>query len=628
MLLRNISALLLAASAYAAPHTARLIAGSDWIGDNGLARDSLLFQAEGIAADRDGNVYVSDAQANRVRQISPAGIIRTVVGTGVAGSAGDGGSATEAQLSAPYGLAVDSVGNLFIADLGNRRIRRVSTDGTISTVAADVPFRAPRNVAVDTSGNLYVSDFESGSVYRINPAGVAAIVALLKFPAGLAIDRNGVLYVGETGTHLVRKVEGGAVRTVATVSTPTGLAFDAQGVLYVGDANGGGVFRIPPTGTAAPLPIAARDVATGSGGILFSTDGKQIRRITPTSNVVIAGNGSLAHGDYGPATEARLNHPSGLALDRGGNLYIADRDNHRIRRVDRNGIISTYAGTGFPGNDGDNGPASVALLNQPAVISFDDAGFLYIADQGNGRIRKISPSGLISAAGSMPRPADILPANLTTDVALPALTTIIQGADGLLYAASIDAGRVWELTPAPLPPDPATLISIVNAASRSGPLAPGMLVRVEGITPGEVRFGGIVATKVSDQAFVVPPRVAPGLVSADIDSLRIEVSVVGSSPALFVAVNEDGSVNEAAHPADRGSVLVLYGTGQGVDDRPVTVRMGAYTADVLYSGPVAGYPGLWQVNTRIPSGFFVPGSLPLTVAVGDAMSPPLQVETR
>jgi uncharacterized protein (TIGR03437 family) len=622
--------MLVTAMAYAAPYSARLIAGSNWIGDNGPARDSLLFQAEGVAADRDGNLYISDAQGNRVRHVTPAGVIRTVVGTGVAGFSGDGGPATEAQLSAPYGLAVDSLGNLFIADLGNRRIRKVARDGTISSFAADVPFRAPRNVAVDTIGNLYVSDFESGSIYRINSSGIASVIALLKFPAGLAIDRNGTLFIGETGTHSVRKLDNGTVRTVATVQTPTGLAFDAQGMLYIADANGGGIFRVPVTGTAAPLGIVARDIAAAPDGAMYSTDGKLIRRITTAGNTVIAGRGDLAHGDYGPATEARLNHPSGLALDAAGNLYIADRDNNRIRRIDRTtGIITTFAGSGLPGNDGDGGPAAVASLNQPAVISFDDAGYLYIADQGNGRIRRVSPSGLISAAVSMPRPTDVFPANLATDLVLPPLTTIIPGKDGVLYAASIDQGRVWELDPPPIAPDPSTLISIVNAASLTAPLAPGMLARITGVdATADVVFDGILGTKVSSQVVVIPPQVRLGAVPVDIGAAHVEVAIVAAAPALFVAVNEDGQVNDATHAADRGSVLVLYGTGQGVEGRSVTVRIGAYDAEVLYSGPVAGYPGLWQVNTRVPSGFFVPGSLPLTVAAGEALSPPLLVEIK
>ncbi|MEO5924416.1 MAG: hypothetical protein ABIR70_11370 [Bryobacteraceae bacterium] len=623
-----VAVVLLALPGYGATYTVRLLAGSDWIGDGGPARDALLFQAEGVAADRDGNLYVSDAQANRVRQITPSGVIRTVVGTGVAGFAGDGGLATEARLSAPYGLAVDAVGNLFIADLGNRRIRRVGRDGTISTVAGDVPFRAPRNVAVDTIGTLYVSDFESGSVYRIGASGIASVVALLKFPAGLAVDRNGTLYIGETGTHFVRKLEGGAVRTVATVQSPTGLAFDAAGTLHIADGNGGGIFRVPVTGTAAPLGIAARDVALGPSGVLFSTDGRMIRRIVATGNTVMAGPGDLARGDHGLAVEARLHHPSGLALDGGGNLYIADRDNHRIRRVDLRGVITTFAGSGLAGNSGDGGPAAVAALNQPAAVSFDEAGFLYIADQGNGRIRKVSPSGMISAASSMPRPADIFLANLQTDVALPPLTTIIADKNGVLYAASLEQGRVWQLTPPVISPDVATLISIVNAASLTGPLAPGMLARIEGVAFEEVRFDGIVAARVSGEVVVIPAQVKTGTVQVEIGSTRVDVAVVGAAPGLFVAVNEDGSVNDAGHAAERGSALVVYGTGQGVEDWPVVVRIGGYDSEVLYSGGVEGYPGLWQVNVRVPSGFFVPGSLELTVAVGDAVSPALTVQIR
>jgi len=632
-----ISFLLLATTmAYAAPsvYTVRSIAGSDWVGDKGPARDSLLLQAEGLATDRDGNLYVSDAQTHRVRQISPTGIIRTIAGTGVAGFSGDGGPAVVAQLSAPYGLAVDTTGNLFIADLANHRIRRIARDGTISTVASDVTFLAPRNLATDSVGNLYISDFDSGYVYRFNVAGTTSIVAILKYPAGLAVDRNGTLYIGETGTHLVRKLENGVIRTIATVQTPTGLAFDAQGTLHIADGNGGGIFRVPATGSATPLAIVARDIAAGPGGVLYSTDGNLIRRIATNSNTVIAGRGDPAHGDFGPATEARLNNPSGLAHDAAGNLFIADRDNHRIRRVDPDGIITTYAGSGIAGNDGDGGVAAAASLNRPTAISLDSAGNLFIADQGNGRIRVVNLSGIISASTSMPKPADVaLPTETSEPIRLP--TSVIPGKNGILYVADADRDRVWELTPPPLPPDPATLVSIVNAASLAGPLAPGMLVRIQGLPllNPEIIFAGLPAIKVSNTVAVVPAQVTPGTVEVEIrdngeSNVHVEVSVVPAAPALFVAVNEDGSVNEPGHAADRGSVLVLYGTGQGVETRPVSVHLGGYDAEVLYSGPVAAYPGLWQVNARVPSGFLAPGLLPLSVAVGNAVSPTLQVDVK
>ncbi len=362
-----------------------------------------------------------------------------------------------------------------------------------------------------------------------------------------------------------------------------------------------------------------------AAGVLYSTDGKLVRSSTATTTAVIAGRGDPAHGDNGPATEARLSHPSGLALDGAGVLYIADRDNHRIRRLDARGILTTYAGTGLAGNAGDGGSAVLAQLNQPSAISLDEAGNLYIADQGNGRIRRVSLSGIISAAASMPKPADIFPA-IGTDPAIQP-TCIIAGKDGVLYAIAGDL--VWGLTP---PPDPVTLISIVNAASGSGPLAPGMLARVEGVVWSQVLFDGSSGVMVSDTVLVVPPGVQPGTVQVEVRSsgtaLRLEATVAAASPALFLAVNEDGSVNGTEHPAERGSVLVLYGTGQGVEASPVDVRIGGYQCEVVYSGPVAEYPGLWQVNTRVPAGFFAPGTHGLTVAVGNAVSPVLQVDVK
>jgi uncharacterized protein (TIGR03437 family) len=159
-----------------------------------------------------------------------------------------------------------------------------------------------------------------------------------------------------------------------------------------------------------------------------------------------------------------------------------------------------------------------------------------------------------------------------------------------------------------------------------------MLVQVEGfpMVAPEILFDGWAAQLLSMNVAVVPPQAPLGTVRVEIRDnglsiARAEVAVVPAAPALFVAVNEDGSVNDSAHPAHRGSVLVLYGTGQGADAQPVSVRIGAYVCEVLYSGPVFGYPGLWQVNARIPSGFFVPGSLPLTVLVGSAVSPALTV---
>src|SRR5579875_3072104 len=208
-------------------------AGSSWDGDGGPATLAILYQAEGIASDAKGNLYISDAAGHRVRKVTPAGVISTVAGTG------DGGPAAAAQLNSPYGLAVDGIGRLYIADLGNARVRCVDLDGHISTVAGGgslpagganegspavlLALSAPRNLAWDGNGNLYIADFTGQRVYRLDPSGAlttaagdgvagfsgdgwAAINARLAYPAAIAVDRAGTLWIGDTQNHVVRKV--------------------------------------------------------------------------------------------------------------------------------------------------------------------------------------------------------------------------------------------------------------------------------------------------------------------------------------------------------------------------------------------------------------------------------------
>lgn len=637
--MRTIPLLLLYASVAVAAnprYTVEPFAGSDWVGDGGPSRDSLLLQAEGLAADSNGNLYISDAQTHRVRRIDPTGMIDTIAGTGISGLSGDDGPAKRAQLYSPYGLAVDAAGNLFIADLGNHRIRRIARDGTISTVASG--FVTPRNVAVDLPGNLYVSDFDASRVYQVTPSGAVTTVAgpdQVNHPAGLAIDRGGALYIGDTGNHAVWKWRSGVLTKVAAAVAPTGLALDPSGKLTIADPGG------------AAGTILAHDIATDPNNTLYSTDGRLIRRIQSNITTVIAGRGDPARGDFGPALDARLNNPSGLALDAQGNLLIADRDNHRIRRVDPKGIITTFAGSGLAGNAGDGGPAVAADLNSPTTLRFDATGNLYINDSGNHRVRMVTPAGMMLAAKAMPEASDtsyfidatqrlarkdasgaITLLDLSSPIALP--TAVLAATDGTLYVADAGQDRVWRLTPAPIPPEPVTLLRIPNR------LAPGMIAMFEGytFTEPEIVFDNIIATVLArtdtSLAVLVPSQLQPGPVALDLrdhgQSLaHLTGTIAPAAPQLFAAVNEDGSQNAVDNPAARGSILVLYGTGQGVEPQPIDVRIGGYIADVLYSGPVSGYPGLWQLNARIPGGFLTPGLLPLTMNVGDAVSPSLDV---
>ncbi|MCU1336904.1 MAG: repeat containing protein [Bryobacterales bacterium] len=720
-------------------YTVATVAGSDWVGDHGPATQALLFQAEGLTTDAAGNLYIAEAQGHRVRQVSPAGVISTIAGTGQPGFSGDGGPAAAAQLNAPYGLAFDNHGNLYIADLGNARVRRVAPDGTIATVAS-AALISPRNLALDFAGNLYISDFDGQQVYKLGPDGVLApfVTSGLRYPTALAIDRSGVLYIADSENHLVRKFDRGVLTSVAAAATPTGLAFDASGTLYIADSTAGRIVKVPPAGgPVSTLPVSARDLAFASDGSLFATAGTLVSRVLPGTPRIVAGGGSTAFGDYGDARIARLNHPTGVAADALGNVYIADRDNHRIRRVSPDGIITTIAGTGAQGNTGDGGPATLARLNGPTSVSLDAAGNLYVADTGNHRVRKFTPGGIMLAVTDTVSPVDTAAdsaGNLyiadsgarriyraaATGVVVPFLDGfqspggVALDRDGNLYYTDSAAGRVWrrgvsgvvtELgaggwinprgvavsesgdifvadsglgrvfrvdsfgsavplaidgaigTPWAVAIGPAgtlyvadpdgnrvriltvTSVDAVNAASLlPGPLAPGMLVAIlgtgnaGGVLATEVSFAGypaaILALDASRILVQAPVQIAGmSQVEIKVASAIIVATVADAAPALFTtgsgqvaAVNEDGTPNSAEHPVSRGSWVSFYATGEGVAGLPVAVRIGGYAAEVLYSGAVAGYPGLFQINARIPAGYMAPGILNVVVTVGDAPS--------
>ena len=779
------------------------VAGSDWIGDGAAATRALLIQAEGIAVDPNGNLYIADAANHRVRKVTRAGTISTFAGTGIAGFSGDGGPAAGAQLNAPYGLAYDARGNLYIADLGNARVRRVGVDGAITTIAGGglvpagganegslgtfVSLTAPRNLALDGYGSIYISDFGANCVYRLSQEGslttvagsgthgfsgdgMAATRAQLYYPTAIAIDRQGAMYIADSQNHLIRKVVNGVISSIARAATPTGLAIDTFGTLYVADRSAGEILTFPVGGRATALNLGARDLAFGPDGYLYAADGAVVRRVSFSGpSTVVAGGATLASGDMGDATLARLNHPSGVTADASGNIYIADRDNHRIRRVGVDGIITTIAGTGDAGDSGDGGLAVKAQLNSPSAVTVDAGGNLYIADSGNHRIREVTAAGVIlpigagagfispayaladsagnvyisdSEAGAIfkitpagtlttvlarlqePRglafdavgnlyftevagkrvqrlglrgdvvnlgpgvwsapeavavsgTGDVLVADMgrqqilrvssssdVTPVAgdasagfagdgkaasyakLSSPWDIAAGPAGTFYIADLDNNRIRWLIPGPdVIADPILLVLAVNAASlQPGPVAPGMLMKLldTGLGAGDlpdtqILFGTVSAPVLSlnDSGLVVqaPIQIA-GAQDVQITILhqgnpraQITSAVIDAAPALFAdasgqaaANNEDGTLNSTANPIAQGSVIVLYGTGEGVSGLPVLVNIGNIPAEVLYAGPVAGFPGLLQINARVPASYVAPGTMAVTIAVGQASS--------
>ena len=275
-------------------------------GDSGVATDANLAAPDGVAPDSSGNLNICDSFANRVRTVSQFGIITPTAGTGTPGFGGDGGPASSAMLVDCDGIAADSAGNIFIADTHNRRIRKVNSAGTISTVAGN-----------GTSG--FAGD------------GGQATSAALSNPQGVAVDSKGNLYIADTGNNRIRKVSSGNITTLA-----------GDGLVGYG---GDGVPAITAT-----LNAPSRVTVDSSGNVYFSDTGNNaVREITTDGNIhTIAGNthAGLA-GDGGPATSAMLSNPNGLAIDSTGGLLIADTGNLRIRRVDpTSGNISTFAGNG------------------------------------------------------------------------------------------------------------------------------------------------------------------------------------------------------------------------------------------------------------------------------------------
>jgi uncharacterized protein (TIGR03437 family) len=434
------------------------IAGSAPIGDGGLATAAQLSSVQGVAADRSGNLYVSDTDNQRVRKISSAGVITTLAGNGTAGFSGDGGPAIAAQLNHPYGIAVDLAGNVYVADLDNNCVRRVTPDGAIATIAGtgrkgtspdggaatDAALLAPRNVALDAAGNLFISEFEGHRVRKVSPDGRistvagtgvsgfgadggAAVKTQLAFPAGLAVDRTGVLYIADSQNQRVLKIlPGGNIATVVNgltgttaLRTPLAVAVDAPGNICVVDAttvvhcstaagvwinlagNGGMGFSGDGGPAASAVLSNPLDAALDSAGNLLIADGVRIRRVDGRGQIqTVAGDGHLHVGDGGAAIDGLLFQPSAVALGQGGNLYIADTGTQRIRQVTASGTISTLAGTDIGAASADGVAAVAANLNSPMGVAVDAAGNILIADTRNQRIRRVAGGVILNVAGT------------------------------------------------------------------------------------------------------------------------------------------------------------------------------------------------------------------------------------
>jgi uncharacterized protein (TIGR03437 family) len=410
--------------------TVNTVAGTGrFLGDGGPAVNGVLAGPDksgigDIAADAQGNVYIADTSAERVRKITPDGQISTVAGNGFLGSSPDGTPAASTMLQDPQGVAIDPQGNLIIGEFNNSAIRRVTAAGVISTVAQGPDVAGPKHIVVDPSGNVFYP-----------PTGTAQALVRKVSPSGTVTTVAGTGNPGFSGD--------GGPAVNAALSSVAALAVDASGNLYIADAG----------------------------------NNQRVRRVNAQGIITtVAGNGQFGDsGDGGPATGASLAlGASGLAFDAAGNLYISTAN--RIRRVGTNGIITGWAGSGKFGFSGDGGPAASAAFASPAGLAITPQGNLYVWDLNNRRIRLIqagpSPSIVASQKG--------LTFVASTGGGVPASQsfTIVNGGQGTLNwgvsASTLSGGNWLSVTPA----------SGASPAGNAGPLVQ-VTVNPSGLAAGD-----------------------------------------------------------------------------------------------------------------------------------------------
>lgn len=431
---------------------------------DGAGADARFSGPTGVAVDGAGNVYVTDNRNSTVRKITPTGTVSTLAGTpGVAGNV-DGPIAT-AQFDVPYALAVDGAGNVYVSDAGGQTVRKITSAGEVATLAgaagltgsedggATARFNTPTGVAVDSANNLYIADLGNSTIRKITSDGLvttfagtarasgsedgASATARFSAPQNVVVDAAGTIYVADESNHTVRAVTpAGEVTTFAGAAglagsvngpradarfdEPDGVALDQAGNLYITEFANATIRKIGPDGIVTTLAGAAhmRDSVDGAGAAArFSTPiqaafdshgnayvadmlNSTIRKITPTGTVTtFAGAAGVTGSADGTAARFRL--PRGLAIDSADNVYVADTDNATIRKITPDGIATTLAGTAEITGSAD-GAGAAARFNEPQALALDRAGNIYVADGGNATIRKITPAGVTTTVAGIP----------------------------------------------------------------------------------------------------------------------------------------------------------------------------------------------------------------------------------
>jgi sugar lactone lactonase YvrE len=462
----------------------------------------------GVALDASGNILVADAGNNKIRKITPAGFVSLVAGTGSSGS-GDGPGAF-AQFNAPSGVGIDAGGNIYVADAGNNKIRKIAgalvntlagggtsgtTPGFVDASGTSALFNSPTGIVVDAAGTVYATDKSNHAIRQITPSGVVSTlsgngtalftdglpaVARFSSPAGLSIDASGTLFIADQGNNRIREL--GVIPTVTTLAgntgygfvdatgtdarfhAPFGIAVDAAGTVYVGDEYNYRIRKISSAGAVTTLAgngisgfvngqgasaefVNPEGVALDAAGNIYVADNPAhaIRKVTPAGVVTtLAGNGIPGYAD-GTGAAAQFNRPVALAVDASGNVYVADNMNNRIRKITPAGVVSTLAGDGVAGYR--EGIGVAAEFNNPSGIAVDAAGNVYVSDRYNQAIRKITPDGNVSTfAGGNPIAGGADGTGIAVQFNYP--WGVAVDASGNVYVGDTFNQRIRKITPA------------------------------------------------------------------------------------------------------------------------------------------------------------------------------------
>lgn len=480
--------------------------------EDGTGSAARFSSPAGVAADGYGNVYVADTANNTIRKITPGGAVTTLAGlAGMAGSADGTGSV--ARFDHPIGIAVDGE-NLYVADTYNHTIRKITAAGTVSTLAGAAGrvgsddgignaarFDLPWAVASDRAGNLFVADTGNHTIRKIvastgavtTLAGLAGLfgsvdgigsAARFTVPSGLAVDSAGNIYVADAASHIIRRITPArAVTTFAGLAdnsgsadgagssarfqTPRGVATDAAGNVFIAEEDNHTIRKITPDGIVSTfaglaeawgcadgIVSAARfyapiGVAADSGGIIYVADAVNgaIRKITPGGMVAtLAGLGGSIGSNDGPRAEARFSFPGGLATDAGGNIYVADYANATVRKIAPSGAVTTLAGLARDFGSAD-GVGSAARFYGPLGLAADSSGNVYVADSENSTIRKVTPGGVVTTlAGSAGEYGDADGTGSAARFSSPAGVAVDDS--GNVFVADTFNAKIRKITPA------------------------------------------------------------------------------------------------------------------------------------------------------------------------------------